>query len=82
MIPELPPGAWDEVDQERRFWEAHFDEYLTHYRDRFVAVDKRTGEVVADDPELAGFVALLRERGFDAGDTWSRFITERRPRVL
>jgi hypothetical protein len=67
MEPPLFPGRF----KEQAFWTAHYDEFLSKYPDRFVAV--LDGEVVATSAHLQELELLLRERGLKPTDVWTEY---------
>ena len=63
-----------EAEEQQRFWDSHYDELLSRYRDQFVAVKDR--EIVRAEPDLAQLILVLSTKHIDIRDTWVRFVTE------
>jgi hypothetical protein len=66
-------AAWEAADAERRFWEAHYTEYLEQYPEQFVAV--KDGAVVANSPDLMKLLHLLQRRGLAPTQVWIRLFS-------
>jgi hypothetical protein len=64
-------ARWQEAEQERLYWEEHYQEFLHRYPDQFVAV--RDGRVVAVSDHLSGLTASLKELGLQPTDVWSHY---------
>ena len=69
-----------EAAEQQEFWDSHYDELLSKYRDQFVAV--KDGKIVGADPDLAQLVLVLRVRHIDIRDTWVRFVTEDHSKLI
>jgi hypothetical protein len=70
-----PFPSYEELERERHYWDAHFDEYLQIYPEKFVAV--YDGEIVATDSDLEGLAAKLRARALlgTGKHVWIQFIS-------
>ena len=60
-IAELD-ASWADGQARRRFWEAHYAEYLQRYPEQFVAV--KDGEVIATHTDLYELVRVLESKGW------------------
>lgn len=63
---ELPEARWAEARRIAQFWNDNYEQFLKVYPDQFVAVDPKTGVVVASNPDLSNLIDELRERGLQS----------------
>jgi len=80
---ERPEPSFEEAESIQRYWETHYQELLGDYAEQFVAVDFRSGKVVANNPDLAMLAYELRDRGIDIRtDVAIQFISSRSASLL
>jgi len=60
-----PVPSFAEAAEIQEFWEANYARLLGLCPEQFVAVDLRTGAVIATDPNIDQLVVALRNRGLD-----------------
>ena len=68
------------ADEQEKFWQEHYQEFLEKHPDQFVAVYK--GSIVATNEDLQQLVHIVRDTGMKVSDVWVRFITANPRRVL
>lgn len=68
------------AEEERAFWDAHYDELKAKFPDEFVAVSVQSHEVVEHDPDLTTLMDRLRARGYSHIDVWVEFLFTVHPR--
>jgi len=77
--PEQSPddidAMWRRGEQERAFWEAHYETLKHLYPDELVVV--RDGQVIDHDPQLLPILERLDARGLDPRDVWMEFIADK-----
>ncbi len=62
----LHPGpGFEEADRMQKFWTERYAEFKERYPDQFVAVSRKTAEVLAANEELVLLLDGLRARGID-----------------
>jgi hypothetical protein len=66
--------AMREAAEEDAYWDARYAGFLTTHPDRFVAVRKTTGQVVAADEDLDRVIDQINGQGLTVHDVWVRFI--------
>ena len=76
VIPSLESArrAWAEAEREDAFWHEHYEHYLKHYPDQFVAVTKEDGQFVAADPDLDRVLDAIGESGLAVRQVWVRWM--------
>lgn len=62
------------------YWRAHRDELFATYPEEYVAV--YAGELIAHATDLLVLLDLVRGLGIDPRDTWTRWISDGRRRLL
>ncbi|MBI4495105.1 MAG: hypothetical protein HY690_20210 [Chloroflexi bacterium] len=81
MLAHLPidwgrlQAAWQEEEEEDRFWREHRQDLLEAYPDQFVAVYQ--GSVIAAASDWETLEACLQARGLDPSRVWIRFVTDK-----
>ena len=78
--PEAIEAMFKRAEEERAFWDAHYDELKARYPDEFVAVSVQNREVVEHDPDLIAITDRLRARGYSHLDVWVEFLFTEYPR--
>ncbi len=69
-----------EAEEQQKFWDSHYDELLSNYRDQFVAVTD--GQVVGAEPDLAQLILMLSVKHIDIRDTSVRCVTEDHSKLI
>lgn len=60
-----PEPSFEEAIEIQNFWNQNYQRLLNEYPEQFVAVDMRSGEVVAANSDLAFLAYDLRDKGLD-----------------
>jgi hypothetical protein len=66
-------AKWQEADREQRFWQEHYQEFLSTYPDQFVAV--HDGQVVAVSDHLWDLSDSLERLHLKPKDVWVQFFS-------
>ncbi|MGD9895092.1 MAG: hypothetical protein AB7R89_30335 [Dehalococcoidia bacterium] len=76
MSIELPSleeiqARWREAEQQRLFWQDHYQQFLDTFPDQFVAV--HDGDVVAVSHDLRDLNASLKQLNLEPADVWVHY---------
>jgi hypothetical protein len=77
-VPALttPEPSFEETARIQQFWDKNYARLLADYPELYVAVNRRTGEVEASNPDLERLVYDLRDRAVDIRrDVAIRFVS-------
>src|SRR4051812_7415530 len=67
-------AAFAEGEKEDAFWREHYQEFVERFPDRFVAVARANGQVVASSSSLDYLFGFLAGREIDVKQVWVQFI--------
>ena len=74
--------AWNDAEERKVFWEAHYAEFAAKYPEQFVAVSRDTGQVIAVDESLDGVLDAAEEKGYTQHQVWLKYIDTGREFLL
>ncbi len=68
------------AEVEQAFWDEHYGDFVTKYREQFVAV--QNGKVVAAAADLSQLILILSTKNIDVRQTWVRYLTDDPTKLL
>ena len=63
---KIPEAGWAEFMRIQHFWNDNYERFLREYPEQFVAINPKTGVVVAFNPDLGLLIDELREHGLQS----------------